>query len=129
MVEPRVAEHVEHASRRAGLRVGRAEDDARHAPEHDRPGAHRARLEGDVEDRRGDAPASEPRRGLAQSEHLGVGGRVAAQLALIRSRGDHLALVGDHAADRHVVVLERALRFAQRCFLVSQARCGSRQRA
>ena len=50
---------------------------------------------------------------LAQREDLGVGGRVAAQLALVAGGGDHLALVDDHGADRHVVVVECALGLAQ----------------
>ena len=40
--------------------------------------------------------------------------RVAAQLALVARRRDHLAVANDHGADRHVVVLERALGLAQR---------------
>jgi hypothetical protein len=51
---------------------------------------------------------------LAQREDLGVGGRVAAQLALVARGGDHLARMHDHAADRHVVVLQRSLGLAQR---------------
>ena len=40
--------------------------------------------------------------------------RVPAQLALVARGGQHLALVGDHAADRHVLVLEGPLGLAQR---------------
>src|SRR5205823_2908748 len=52
--------------------------------------------------------------GLAQREHLGVRGRVAAQLALVRRGRYDLALVCDDAADRHVVMLGGAFGFAQR---------------
>jgi hypothetical protein len=42
-----------------------------------------------------------------------VGGRVLAELALVVAGRDHLAVVDDDRADRHVVVLERALRLAE----------------
>ena len=53
-----------------------------------------------------------PRR-LAQRDHLGVGGGVRAQLALVVARADDLAVVDDHGPDRNVVVLGRALGLAQ----------------
>ena len=63
MVQARLGEHVEHAARRPRLRVGRAVDDARHAREHDRAGAHRARLERHVEHGVEQPPAAAPLRG------------------------------------------------------------------
>ena len=95
VVEAGLAEDVEHAARGARLRIGRPVDDARHASEHDRARAHRARLQGHVEDRVGDAPAAEPLRGLAHRQHLGMGGGIGAQLALVARRGEHLALAHD----------------------------------
>ncbi len=59
-------------------------------------------------------PAAERAGGLAQRDHLGVGGRVGAELALVVAGADHLAVVDDHGADRHVVVLERPRGLAQR---------------
>ena len=76
VVEARLAEDVEHAARGARLRIGRSVDDARHSSEHDRARAHRARLQGHIEDRVGNAPAADPLRGLAQRQHLGMGGGV-----------------------------------------------------
>ena len=52
-------------------------DDGRHAGEDDRPGAHRAGLERDVERRARQPPAAERLGRGAQRQHLGVGGRVA----------------------------------------------------
>ena len=43
-----------------------------------------------------------------------MGRGVVAELALIVCGADHLAVVDDHRPDRHVFVLERALRLAQR---------------
>ncbi len=100
-----IARHVEHAAAGARLRVGRAVDHARHAREHDRPGTHRARLERHVEHRVEHAPAAERAGGLSQRDDLGVGGRVLAQLALVVSGRDQLALVGHHGSDRHILVL------------------------
>ena len=53
-------------------------------------------------------PAAERARGLAQRDHLGVRGRVLAQLALVVGRRDHLAVAHDDRADRHVLVFERS---------------------
>ena len=52
------------------------------------PGAHRARLERHVEDAVEQPPAPERARRLADREHLGVGGRVLAQLALVVAAAD-----------------------------------------
>ncbi len=72
--EPGILERVYHGPGRTHLLVGRAEHDARDPRLLDRPGAHRAGLEGAVEDRTEQAPAPEGHRGGAQGEHLGVGG-------------------------------------------------------
>ena len=81
-----------------------AEDDGGDAGEDDRAGAHRAGLEGDVEGRAGQAPAAERLGGGADREDLGVGGRVAAQLALVAGGGEQLAVAEDRGADRDVAV-------------------------
>ena len=73
-----LAENVEHAAGRPGLRIGRAVHDPRHPGEHDRPRAHRARLERHVEDRARYPPPADGRSRLAQGELLGVRGRIAA---------------------------------------------------
>src|SRR5690242_21319214 len=51
VVQPRVREDVQDAAGSARLRVRGAVDNPRDPGEDDRPGAHRARLEGDVEGR------------------------------------------------------------------------------
>src|SRR5207302_7550344 len=79
----------------------------------DRPRAHRARLERYVQGAAVEPPAPQRAPGVAHGEHLGVRRGVAAQLALVASSRQHPTLVHDHAADRHVVVLEGALRLAQ----------------
>ena len=109
VVEPRLGEHVEHAAGRARLGVGAAVDDARHAREDDRPGAHGARLE--RHDERGveHAPRAEGAGRLAERDRLGVRGRVLAQLPLVVPGADDRAVADDDRADRHVVVVERAL--------------------
>src|SRR4051794_13655469 len=113
VVEPRLAQHVHHGAGGAGLRVGRPVDDPRDPGEHDRPRAHGAGLERHVEHAVEHAPGSEAARGFAQGEDLGVRGGVATQLALVAPGPDDLALVHDHRADRHVVVLQRPLGLAE----------------
>ena len=113
VIEARLAEDVEDAAGRARLRVRRREDDSRHPREHDRPGAHRAGLEGDVEDGVRDAPAAEPPRRRAQREDLGVRRGVRAPLPLVAGRADYLPLAHHDRADRDVAVLGGALGLAQ----------------
>ena len=90
VVEAGLAEDVEDAAGRTRLRVRRAVDDAPNAREHDRPRAHRARLERHVEDRVGDPPAAERRGCRAQRDDLGVRRRVAAKLTLVAGLADRL---------------------------------------
>ena len=82
-----------------------AEHQARDAGEDDRPGAHRAGLEGHVEDRVREAPAAERLGGLADRQDLRVSGRVArAARARCRPRRAASSLARDHGADRDVAV-------------------------
>ena len=60
-----------------------------------------------------DAPAAQRPGGLAQGDHLGVGGRVGAQLALVVAGADHLAAADDDGADRDVIVFGRPGRLTQ----------------
>src|SRR3990170_4896423 len=56
--------------------VRRAEDDQGHAREHDRAGAHRARLDRHVERAVAQTPAPQCRPRRAKREHFGVGRRI-----------------------------------------------------
>jgi hypothetical protein len=49
---------------------------------------------------------------LADREQLRVRSWVLPKLALVVSARDHLPVADEHRADRHVVVRQRALRFA-----------------
>jgi hypothetical protein len=114
VVQARLGEHVEHASGGTRLWVVRSEHHPRHAREHDCAGAHRAGLERHVENGVEQAPAPELGGRFAHREQLGVGGGIAAELALVEGGGQHLA-AGDHdGSDWDVVVLDGALRLAQR---------------
>ena len=104
MVDHRLGEQVDHAADGAALRVGGAVDESRDPCQGDRAGAHRAGLEGHVDGGLEQSPATQPLRRLAQREHLGVGGRIAAQLSLVASRPQDLVAARDHGADRDVAV-------------------------
>src|SRR3712207_7586783 len=54
----------------------------------------------------------------SEREHLAVGGRVAAQLALVRRRREDLPLVRDHAPDGHVRSEEHTSELQSRQYLV-----------
>src|SRR5262249_50052830 len=105
VVDDRLREQVDHAAHGAPLRVCRGVDEARDPGQRDRPGAHRAGLEGDEQGRLEPPPAPQPLRCLPHGEHLGVRGGVPAQLALVAGLPQHLAPTRDDRADRHVAVL------------------------
>ena len=102
VVQARLGEDVEHRPGGARLRVGRAVDDARHAREHDRARAHRARLERHVQ---------APTRARATSRARGwpraaqAARRAPSDPGAARARcapRDDLAVVHDDRADRDV---------------------------
>ena len=115
VVEPALAEDVEHGAGGPGLLVPRAEHHPRNPGQHDRPGAHGAGLQrhhqGAVlqppavaaarRSRRRRAP--QPRGSLADGHHLGVRRRVPERLAFVPPGAQHGAVGPDHdGADRHV---------------------------
>jgi serine protease len=115
MVESWVGEYVQDAAASPGLGVFGAEHHPRHPCQHDRPGAHRARLERHIQRRVEHPPAPERAGRLAQGNDLGVGGGVLSKLPLVVAGTYHLAALAHHdRADRHVVVFQRTLGLAER---------------
>ena len=94
---------------RAGLWVGGREHQARDPRQRDRSGAHRARLEGDVDGRVREAPSAQRRRRLAQRQQLRVGGRVGSQLPLVAALAQDLLPPRHHRPDRNVAMACGAL--------------------
>ena len=90
------------ASRRTRLRVPRAEDHAPYACGHDRPRAHRARLERDVQVAVRQPPVAHGGGGAPQRRDLGVPGGVVFCLPRVVSATDRLPLPHDERADRHI---------------------------
>ena len=86
VVEPAVADDVPERPDGTGLVVVRPEDEAVHPRQHQRAGAHRARLEGHDQGAAGEPPLPDGRGGRAQRDHLGVAGRVAVALADVAAR-------------------------------------------
>src|SRR5438093_532934 len=99
---------------RAGRGSRRAEHHERHAREHDRTGAHDARLERHVHRAVDQAPGADALPCLAQREDLGVARGVAGLLATVTRASDDLAAAHDDRADRHVLVLDGGPRFVER---------------
>jgi hypothetical protein len=102
VVEARVVAQREQAAGGAGLGVGGAVDEAGDAGVDEGPGAHRARLEGDVEGGAVDSPAALVATGLAEGDDLGVAAGVGGGLAGVEAGADDGAGVDDDGADRDV---------------------------
>lgn len=106
MVEPRVAEEVAKRSRHARLVVPRTEYHTVEPREDDRPGTHRAGLQGHVQRaplepvRPGDA------HGVGHGPHLGVR-QSAGSAHGIRGARDGDALTHDHRPDGHFTARTR----------------------
>src|SRR5580698_9694583 len=78
------------------------------ARQRDRRGAHRAGFERDIEVAAVELLLTEPRRRLAQHQHLGVRGRIALALDPIAGGGDHHVVRPDHhGADRNFTAPRR----------------------
>ena len=91
----------------ARLRVGRAEHDGPQTGVDHRSGAHRTRLERDVERALVETPVPEVGSGVTECEHLGVRHRVAGQLTFVVASGDDLAAVDHRCTDGDIVMVER----------------------
>ena len=100
MIEPGVGAQVVQGAAGAGLGVEGAEDEAVQPGEDRRPGAHRARLEGDDEGGLVEAPGAERLGGVSEGEDLGVRGRVLAHLTFVVTLGDDLAADEDDGSDQ-----------------------------
>ena len=72
------------------------------AGERDRAGAHRARLERDVEVAADQPFGAKLRRGLADHEHFGMGGRIGELARAIAGARDHRSGANERGADRRL---------------------------
>ncbi len=99
MIEPRVAEELIKRLNRAGFGVGRAVNNGRYPRLDDCSGAHRTRLERDVQHTITESPIIKCRSGLRDSQHFGVSGWVVKLFSLIASGGDHPFAMHDDCPD------------------------------
>lgn len=125
VVEPALAEDVEHGANRSGFLVPGTEHHPRNPGQHDRPGAHRARFQGDHQGAVLQAPAVpaltqlqcvalQGGGRLADRHDLGVRGGVPVRFAFVPPGTQHAA-VGpqNHGADRHILGVQRPARLVQ----------------
>ena len=106
-IQARISHEIAERAGEPGLRIGGPEHQAFQPCQHDGSRAHRAWLERDVECR---VQPPDPRlpRGLTDREDLRVRAGVLPELALVVTRGDHLAAEHHDGADRHVVGIDAA---------------------
>ena len=86
---------------RAAFGIGGAVIQPPDPRQRDRAGAHRARLQRDIEVAIDQPLAAGDLRGLPDGENLGMRGRIAVGQGAVSGRGDDLVIEHDHAADRH----------------------------
>jgi len=114
VVDARMVEHGEARPHRAALGIVRAIDKARHAGLQDRAGAHRARLDGHVDDCSQQPMISDCRRSRAQRNHFRVGRGIAIRNRAIRGPRQDAVSNRNHAANRHFAAALGAARFFER---------------
>lgn len=107
VIEPRISGDVVQRSRRTTFRVRGTEHHPVDARLLQRPGAHRAGLEGDVQRASVETPSADDICGRAQSEHLGMSRGIAAQFALVVRAGDDTTLVNNDGTHGNVSVIRR----------------------
>ena len=108
VVEAVRVDKVKHAASGPGFRVGGAVYEGADSAIDDRPGAHDAGFKGDHQRAVVESPVTYAGGGVAEGEHLSMGGRIASEFTFVVSRGDHLAIAQHDGADGNVVVVERA---------------------
>ena len=108
VVQPVGVDEIKHAASGPGFRVGGAVDEGADSAIDDRPGAHGAGFKGDHQRAVVESPVTYAGGGVAEREHLSMGGRIAGEFTFVVSRGDHLAIAQHDGADGNVVVVERA---------------------
>lgn len=99
MIQGRLLEEVEEASRRAAFRIAAPEDDPPDAAVDDGTGAHGAGFLRDVEITVGETPVALDFLRLGEGEHLGMGGGVAQRLDLVVGPRDDASLAHDDRTD------------------------------
>ena len=119
VIEPQILGHHGERAARARLGIARAVDHSGHAREHDRAGAHVARLEGDVERGLVQPPGLDRLAGGADGQDLGVGRRILGALDPVVPAADDAAVPDDHGADGHFSFGRGGARLRERGFEVA----------
>ncbi len=114
MIQLRMTKQISHRTGHSRFVVPRAENHSLDARENDRARAHRARLERDVERAVVKAPAVELLGGLADSETLGVSGRILIANGTVGGDREDRAVMNDDSAHGNFVALHRLAREIER---------------
>src|SRR5690606_18369274 len=121
------ADDVEHGPARPRLRIPRGIHELRDARVHERPGAHRARLERHVHRGARQAIVPDPLRGDPERANLRMRGRVAVADRLVGGLREQRAVGGhEDGADRHLAALAHLARERERAAHPSRRIAGRR---
>jgi len=126
MVQARVLRHVRERSAVPGFGVRASEHDPREAGVDGGARAHRTGLDGDVEGRPVQPPASDGLRRFPDRLDLGMVSRIGERLAPVATPPDHVTAADDDRADRHLALGKgdpgERERFAQESLVVRRKR-------
>ncbi len=111
---------------RAALRIAGAVIEAADAGERDRPGAHRARLQGDVEIAADEPFRAEDGGGGADCEDLRMGGRIAVGERAVAGGRDHRTVAHHDRADGHFAPFGGGAGGVERAIHEAAGRCPCR---
>src|SRR5262245_57663773 len=114
MIQARIAGNLIQRMTGPRLGIGTTVNDERNARLDNGPGTHRTRFEGDIKNGPFEPPGLQRGGGLGDGDHLGVGGGILEQLALIVCLADDAALrIEEDSADGHLIFSGSQLRLIE----------------
>ncbi len=114
VVEIGIVEDIKFRDRAAADRIGHAPDHLLNTGEHQRTGAHGARLLRDIHDRPVEPPVSNGLCGLCDGENFRVRSGIVQGFGLVMRLADHFVVEHNNGTARDFTLGGSLLRFAQR---------------
>lgn len=116
MIEPRFVQNVQNRARAARLYVSRAENDAGYPRLNDGPGAHRTRLDGDIQGAVLQSPVADEARGLVYGRYFRMAEGIFSAVSEIMPPAYYFSVVYDHTADGDLSAVDGGFGLVKRLF-------------